>query len=78
MKTIRTSHIGRSVYCKFVILLFLLAALCGGRGSTGLQDFKFNYGPSLVCGTNMGKAERRTRWCSQHDYVTINSITYWS
>ena len=28
----------RSVYCKFMVLLFLLAALYGGRGSAYSQD----------------------------------------
>ena len=28
----------RSVYCKFIALLFLLAASYGGRGSACLQD----------------------------------------
>ena len=38
IKTILTRHVERSVYCKFMVLLFLLAASYGGRGSACLQD----------------------------------------
>ena len=33
-----TRHVERSVYCKFMALLFPLAASYGGRGSTYSQD----------------------------------------
>ena len=38
IKTILMRHVERSVYCKFIALLFLLGALNGSRGSTGSQD----------------------------------------
>ena len=38
--------------CLLIGLLFLLAALCGGRGSA--QHWLTNLKPSLICGTNIG------------------------
>ena len=38
IKTILIRCVERSVYCKFIVLLFLLGALNGSRGSTGPQD----------------------------------------
>ena len=37
-------HVERSVYCKFMVLLFLLAALYGRRGSACSQDSGSNMG----------------------------------
>ena len=38
IETILTRCVGRSVYSKFIVLLFLLAGSCGGRGSAYSQD----------------------------------------
>ena len=44
IKTIPTRHVGRYVYSKFIALLYLLAALCDGRGITCSQDSGSNMG----------------------------------
>ena len=43
-----------SVYCKFMVLLFQLGALYGGRGSTCSQD----------SGSDIGKVELQDDRCS--------------
>ena len=52
-----------------IVLLFLLAALCGSRGVL-IARFRFRYGPSLIHGTNMGKVEL------QDDVYSINALLY--
>ena len=44
LETILTRRVERSVYCKFIVLLFLLAASYGHRGSACLQDSGSNMG----------------------------------
>ena len=42
LKTILTQRVERSVYCKFMVLLFLLTASYGRRGSACSQDWGSN------------------------------------
>ena len=42
IETILAQRVGRFVYSKLIVLLFLLAASCVGRGSTCLQDSSSN------------------------------------
>ena len=44
LETILTRRVERSVYCKFMVLLFLLAASYGRRGSACSQDSSSNMG----------------------------------
>ena len=53
IETILPRRVERSVHCKFMVLLFLLAASYGRRGNACSQDSGLN----MVCGTNRGKVE---------------------
>ena len=71
IETILTRRVERSVYCKFMVLLFILAASYGGRGSTCSQDSGSGTGHFWFV-VQIGA----TRRSSQREYITISSITY--